>query len=92
MGISTETNNFQQKLAHTSRLYQQTRWAFYAIFILCGLTFVLGLLWMNVIAMATGVISALLFAMAYLGVIMVFDENLQELRDKLAQHNTSTMV
>ncbi|MDF7676671.1 hypothetical protein PT286_08000 [Neisseriaceae bacterium ESL0693] len=88
MNHSLQNNELQQKLMQTRHLYQQTRWVFYAIFIACGLAFVLGLIWMNIIAIASGVISALLFAMAYLGVIMVFDENIQELQHKLDQSHT----
>ena len=89
MTQTIEKLNFDQQLAHTQNVYKQVRWTFYTIFALCGLIFILGLIWMNVIAIASGFISAMMFAMAYLGVIMVFDENIKELQNKINSNTKS---
>ncbi|PIT14555.1 hypothetical protein BGI32_07440 [Snodgrassella alvi] len=82
---ATAGNELSVQLAQKEQKFKRVKFYFNVIFALCFLVFALGLLWMNVMAIASSFITAMMFGMAYLGVIMIFEEDINEIRIKLEE-------
>ncbi|WP_239324763.1 hypothetical protein [Snodgrassella gandavensis] len=80
---ATAGNELRVQLAQKEQKFKRVKFYFNVIFVLCFLVFALGLLWMNVMAIASSFITAMMFGMAYLGVIMIFEEDINEIKIKL---------
>ncbi|MCO6526391.1 MULTISPECIES: hypothetical protein [Snodgrassella] len=76
-------NELSRQLTQKEQKFKRVKFYFNVIFALCCLVFALGLVWMNVMAIASSFITAMMFGMAYLGVIMIFDEDIKEIKHKL---------
>lgn len=81
--FATNSNELSVQLAHKEQKFKRVKFYFNVIFALCFLAFALGLVWMNTMAIASSFITAMMFGMAYLGVIMIFEEDIKELKIKL---------
>lgn len=81
--FSTNSNELSVQLAHKEQKFKRVKFYFNVIFALCFLVFAVGLVWMNTMAIASSFITAMMFGMAYLGVIMIFEEDIKELKIKL---------
>ncbi|MCX8749662.1 hypothetical protein J3U75_09840 [Snodgrassella sp. B3088] len=75
--------DLSEQLTHKEKKFKRVKFYFNAIFALCFIVFALGLVWMNVMAIASSFITAMMFGMAYLGVIMIFEEDIKEIKIKL---------
>jgi hypothetical protein len=77
------SNELSVQLTQKEQKFKRVKLWFNVIFALCFLVFALGLVWMNVMAIASSFITAMMFGMAYLGVIMIFEEDINEIKTKL---------
>lgn len=75
------------ELAKKLVFYQRLIWFFYALFAICLVFFAGGLYWHNAMAIAGGFVAAMMLGMAYLGVVIARDDEIQTVKDRI--HHTS---
>lgn len=88
---ATVGKDLSKQLMHKEQKFKRVKFYFNVIFALCFIVFALGLVWMNVMAIASSFITAMMFGMAYLGVIMIFEEDIKEIKIKLEKTTSVTV-
>lgn len=88
--FSEQTNpqdaELNAQIAQKQQKYQRLIRFFYVLFAICAVVFVGGLYWQNVMAIAGGFVAAMMFGMAYLGVVITRDDEISALKDRLNSH------
>lgn len=90
MNTPAHVDTLTALLSQKQHLYRLSSRAFYGAFAICGLFFAGGIIWSNVMAIAGGFVTGMMLGMAYLGVVMTLDDEIRDIRTKIAAHSQAT--